>query len=544
MSRATTVIPLALLCGFSLFANAPLVNAAIKSPACPELVKISQQITPGQITPVNQTPSRFSVPTAFAGAAMARTFGLPVLEWSQADVALAIKLTGDCATAAKKAKNKPDITSLTLMWRSFGALKATLGSIAATEPKIDAWLEYLLGHAPSVALLDSLVVVASVRDGGAESMAKTDKALKDSSLRLNSWEHPHTHAQNLLKTLRDAPAQSWGRVFPPIDKSIVAVRQAVIDATIAQINATPANLQGLGKLAPTLTRTRAILTASLTEAEIASIDEAGRTRRDAIEDALLAEEVARIETVPATVSGLNQLRGFQQSQVKAALSPTRVAMLDGKITERRSRVGGAVADEQINRLEQFPETMTGLRELATFKNDTSNGLNALVGPEAAAKFTEAATRRASKIGTQAFDPFRRALTEIPASDDGLIELDRALNEIGPAIQSLDDSVRARYVEAAAKQREKMVKAIMKEDARLAKLPLDRGAIFVDRVLGAKLEFRNRERVYVTVFNETLESEFELDGDRLIIRLPSGNQVFKRDGAWIRSAELNFKRQPE
>ena len=69
-----------------------------------------------------------------------------------------------------------------------------------------------------------------------------------------------------------------------------------------------------------------------------------------------------------------------------------------------------------------------------------------------------------------------------------------------------------------------------------------GAVFVDRDIDAKLEFRNASRLYMTVFNQTTEAEYELDGDRLIIRLPTGNQVLTRQGAWIRGADLNFKRQ--
>lgn len=95
-------------------------------------------------------------------------------------------------------------------------------------------------------------------------------------------------------------------------------------------------------------------------------------------------------------------------------------------------------------------------------------------------------RQADKIGESAFGPFQRALADMPATEEG--------------------------------------------------------AVFVDRQFGAKLEFRDKNRVYMTVFNQTMEAEYEVDGDRVVIRQPTGNHVFTRKGPYIRGMDLNFKRQ--
>jgi hypothetical protein len=133
---------------------------------------------------------------------------------------------------------------------------------------------------------------------------------------------------------------------------------------------------------------------------------------------------------------------------------------------------------------------------------------------------------------------------MPATEEGLKELDAALEQIKGPIGGLEAPVRTRYVEAAAKRRGEIVAAVQKEEARLAKLPMT-GAVFMDPQVGAKLEFRNKTRVYVTVFrDQTSEGEYEIDDNKIIVRLPGNNTVFNRDGAWLRGGGLNLKRQAE
>jgi hypothetical protein len=101
-----------------------------------------------------------------------------------------------------------------------------------------------------------------------------------------------------------------------------------------------------------------------------------------------------------------------------------------------------------------------------------------------------------------------------------------------------------HLDAAAARRGEIVAAVEKEDARLAKLPLA-GGVFAEPDGGAKLEFRSNKRVYITMFrDQTMEGEYEEDGDRVIIRTPRNNDVLKRDGAWLRGGGLNVKRQPD
>lgn len=102
-------------------------EAAIRAPGSPELAALGLRLVPGQVAPINATPSRFTFPAAIAGPHLEELFDAPALVWTEADVAAAIKQTGDCAAAAKRARNAADTQAPTNLWRSFGMLRATLG---------------------------------------------------------------------------------------------------------------------------------------------------------------------------------------------------------------------------------------------------------------------------------------------------------------------------------------------------------------------------------------------------------------------------------
>jgi hypothetical protein len=87
----------------------------------------------------------------------------------------------------------------------------------------------------------------------------------------------------------------------------------------------------------------------------------------------------------------------------------------------------------------------------------------------------------------------------------------------------------------------IVQAVEAENARLAALPLP-GGVFVDRH-GPRFEFRGKSRVYMTMSKDVvIEAEYEEDGERVIIRVPQGNMVFTRSGAWIEGQGLKLKRK--
>lgn len=543
MSQAR-LIASALLAGAATLASAAPAGAAIKLPNCAALVEFGQALNLRTLAPLNQAGGRFALPALYLEPRAEALFGLKTLAWTQDDIAALTKVTGDCVNEAKKARKVPETQALTAVWQSIGAVRSTLGGVAVTEQRLDQRIQAFVASPPSRPLLVSLMAVASARDGTADAVTKADQALRTHSNQISAWHPEHSHAQYTLGLLRDVPASSWARFFLPIDKRIGEVRQGVIDDVKAAINATPESPEGLRAIGPALVRIKTELANWLPAAELAGFDKAAEARRNAIEDGLAAKEIARIDAVPPNVDGLNQLRMVQASPVKASLSAPRVASIDARIAARRGEIGKIVTDEQIKQLDQFPGELSGLRDLEAFRVNTARGLEALAGPDAARRFTEAAARRATKIGEDSFPAFRKALGEVQGTEEGLADFDTALAEIKASVAILDAGVRQRYLDAASKRREELVAAVAKENARLAKLPLQ-GAVYAEPRGGAKLEFRSKTRVYISMLDDlTVEGEYEVDGDRVIIRTPRSNDVFRRDGAWLRNAMLNLRRQPD
>jgi hypothetical protein len=382
----------------------------------------------------------------------------------------------------------------------------------------------------------------------------------------------------MIDLLREEPTQSWQRVIPPLEKRAAELQRWAVDDAKAALNATPETLEGLRAIPAVVAKTKADLGKWLPATELAGLDTAAEARRNAIEDVLVAKVVASMEAAPPSPETLVQLRMLQQpNPLRQVLSQQRVSALDAKLDARRTIIGDAVTDAQIKRLDSFPETMAGLQQLDAFKSETARGIEQFVGPAAATRFREAAVKRATRIGEAAFSPFRTAVRDLPETEDGLARLDRTLAEMKGLIATLEPSLQARYTEVASKRHDEIDAAVKKEDARLAKLPLV-GAVYTDPEWSAKLEFRDRTRVYTAIPSfadcglvasgniaqatrdlkcelknvPLVQSTYEVDGDKVIIRIANpdagrgveANYVFVRQGMWLKGERFNFKRQSD
>lgn len=518
--------------------------AALKTAACADLVRLGQELDTKQVVPVNKAEGRIGIAALFAGPRMEQVFGKRALEWTPEEVAAAAEMTGACASEAKKAKRAQDGQALTALRQGLGGLRSALASIASTDQKLEKQLASLVEAPPVRPALVAFGILLGAREGTAAALQKVDRELKEHANRVGSWHPVQTQSLNLAATLRDAQASSWAEVFPALEKRIAQLKPWAVEDATAALNGMPETIDGLRRLPNELKKIRTELTGGLSDAELAGLDKVAAARREAIEDALVGQEKERIGALPATPDGLNLLRLSQQSPVRAALSPRAAAAFDRNLTERREAIGNAVAEEQIRQLDRFPATLEGLTEIDAFRANTARGLEQLAGAGPAAKFREAAAKKATRIGEEAFPAFRKAIAGLPESDEGLTQFDAAVAPVRGPAGNLDASVRSKYLDAITKRREEIVAAVAKEDARLAKLPLP-GGIFADPKGGAKMEFRSRTKVYVTVLRDvTTEASYEVDGERVIIRTPTENTVMTRDGAWLRGGGLNLKRQAE
>jgi hypothetical protein len=113
-------------------------------------------------------------------------------------------------------------------------------------------------------------------------------------------------------------------------------------------------------------------------------------------------------------------------------------------------------------------------------------------------------RRATAIGEESIPAFRKSIAEMPATEHGLAAFDAAMAEIKGPLAVLHAGIRQRYIDAAAKRREEIVAAVANENAQLAKLPLT-GSVYIDEALGTRIEFHDRNRVYIAFGADKSES---------------------------------------
>lgn len=554
-------------------------DAAIKVPGCADLTKFAKEVDLTKMVPLNHAQGQGALPAAYMGPRVEEVFGQPTLAWSQDDIAQLVKQTGDCGNEAKKARNAADIQALTVLWQSLGHVRSTLGAVAVVEQRLDQRLKLLVEAEPSRPALASTAIIAkAAHEDSLASLQAASQALKENSVQVNAWHPAHAHAQAMIDLLREAPTQGWQRVIPPLEKRAAELQRWAMDDAKAAIIATPETLEGLRALPAAVTKIKADLGKWLPATELASLDTAAEARRNVVEDALVAKVVAAMEAAPASPETLVQLRALQQpNPLRQALSPQRIAALDAKLDARRTAIGDTVTDVQIKRLDSFPETMAGLQQLDAFKGETARGLEQFVGPTAATRFREAAVKRATRIGEAAFSPFQAAVRDLPETEDGLARLDRTLAEMKGPVATLEPSLQTRYTQVASKRHDEIEAAVKKEDARLAKLPLV-GAVYTDPEWSARLEFRDKTRVYTAIPSfadcqmvasgniaqgtrdlkcelknvPLVQSTYEVDGDKVIIRIANAdagrgveaNYVFVRQGMWLKGDRYNFKRQAD
>jgi hypothetical protein len=291
---------------------------------------------------------------------------------------------------------------------------------------------------------------------------------------------------------------------------------------------------------------------------LAAIEKAAADKRNAIEDGLVSQAVAMIDAAPANPTGLQSLEGMANSPAVTALPEAKAAQVRTRAVARRDAIVTAIIDEKIKGLDKFPGTLDGFAGLEQHRANTDRSLQHLfrgLGDHAFAqhmRYETAAGQRITKLGRDAFGEFRNMLQKISAepAEENIAKLDNAIRQFSAALNKTDEATRKLYVEPYAKAREDLVGKIKAEEVRLAALPLA-GATFVDKDSGMKIEFRDRRRAYLTlpITEQMYETEYELDGDRVILRtVPGGgNLVLTKVGSRLKGggsgfAAINLKRQ--
>jgi hypothetical protein len=515
-----------------------IAAAAINAPGCPALVQWSQSFDANARTSLSPS-NRLAIHTELLGPKMEQVFGKPALQWVAEDFTQANNQFRACQGEAKKAKRNPEITTLeTLRVAIVQSLAGTLYHVNAATTNADNELKAVLAQPPSRDLFRVLAAIRKVRPGGNQSnLVYAD---------LDQMRVPFAqNGRNISITVRDGPASLGERMFQAVDKPYQELMPKVIAEADAALKAPPETPEGLRMIDGVLAQTKAELGRALPPEEIAKLEQTGQTKRAQIEDAIIAKEKARIDATPSGMEGLMALQQIGMSAPVQGVSATKVNDLKTHLLQRRETVVNGVVDQQIAKLDSFKGTLDGLREMDGFQLQMARQIEGLGSAAAATKFKSAADQKLSKLGRDAFPSFRSTVTGYPDSRVGMGNLDSTMRSLQPTLARLEPDVQKQYTDIAAKKQADIMAAIKAEDAKLAAMPLA-GGKFVDPDGNAGIEFRNKTRAYIIMMGQMSEVEYELDGDKVILKSPRGNQVLVKDGVWLRGLMpgLDIRRVPD
>ncbi len=256
--------------------------------------------------------------------------------------------------------------------------------------------------------------------------------------------------------------------------------------------------------------------------------------RGAVRDRLLAD----IAHIPASLPGLDALGGLRRTLAKdyaAVFPPADRQAVSDAIGHREAAVGKEIADQMIADINGAIDGMPAFNNIAV---QTNPQLLKRLPPAEAARVRSAADAKAERVAEALLPIFERTLADLAVSDESVDALEGPiLADIRQSMASAP-SVRSRFEEAAAARRAEIVAALTKAEAG----PL-RGRHYADPKIGMKLEFVDRERVFVTTPDgQTAAGTYteEKDG-RVVITLPGSSTVLTREGGRLIGGPIALRR---
>lgn len=513
-------------------AAATPAEAQIKTPDCATLGRFLQGVDLGDRHQLNRW-TVYAISKAFLGDAWMGLYGKPAMKLTQAEVAAIRQGADACEKAASKAKDRTTARTFALfkteVQKNLGPI---LAMIEKAEPQLDPAIDKLASYPPS---MDMLNVVVSIR----EFVKTGDDRLVRGNYGGRIDRNMEKDLQAVFTLLRQLPQEVGPQRLPPkIDPLYAPSRDMALKGEIEKLEAVPMTVGGLRDLDRSLRGAKGTFGKLLAPEELAVLDEAAAKRRTAIHDHLVADGKGKIDAMPANFSTLTMLSRSGPGPYANGLPPERVKDIEAHIAARKEAIADAVLQSSIEDLPKFPPTFEGITELANYQQGFRQKAGPLVGPERVQKLDAAVKDRAQEIAKEALPQFRKRVDELPETRAGIAELDRLAHNLVPTIGRIDLHLVNPFSKYAEERRAKLVAAVEAEEKRLASLPLA-GQMFASANGDLKLEFRDRSRVYVSIFGEMQEAKWEQDGNRVIIRLPTANRVLERRGAYLEGDDVRL-----
>lgn len=569
-------LPLGLPVAFCAALLAPgSATAEISQPDCAALAAWAGSTDLREVQALNPS-TLLGFPTAFLGADMAALYGKTGPEFTLDEVAQARQHAKGCRSQVGKAEAKQLAGLDRVLSKSLGG---TLAAMEKAGVQLEAALE-ALSAAPDGA--DKLRVLAAL---GALETWDRDGYL--AALRHASRDFSKL-ADGIARPLASLPQAAVAEhVLPALGTQYDASLAAAVDETGRQIDAIEANLRNLQRYEREAKEIVEPLEAALPPEAQAAIAERVAARKAAIEQELVAAEMAGLAAAPLAGPSIGRIENAAGSGLMRTLSPEAAAVfkgalsarrqeialaliaelpadvqglaalpklapalaespaglvgeaeraaLQGAVAEKRAAAGAAVKEELLARIAATP-VETGA--FAGLDRSADEGLLRLLAPDDAAAVRSAAEEKRSEIAEELYALVEDELDGLDDTEKSLQIIDTALLpsiDGWPASAAMD---KTRFLDAVVAKRNAILAAITKEQRG----PLD-GRTYMDRSGTTKLEFSDGGRAYFTdPSGQTIVAPYEEEGEtRVLVTLPQATVVFTREGRWLVGGPLQLQR---
>lgn len=386
---------------------------------------------------------------AVASAAFAETFGKPLLSWTGDDFTTFDRAMNQCirtATSERRFDAQKQLIELRRVVKFHRG--QPYNTVIRARARVAEHFETLQALPASATKLKVLALLARLgeldrRDGITEVRQPIERMGGDIEL----------PAREVASNLHALPQ-------PEADAYLERIRQerdALADAVLADIRETiaaaPASLQGLADIEHALTgelgQVRELLPRD-SVSELQATASAARVRAwEAIE--------AQIAAIPADAAGSRRLDALATSAAARNLGREDAARLQQLVQTRRSQVGNAAVAQAIDGLDDFPDSLAGLRDFVAYAREQRSVLGRQVMGRQRQPFENAYYEQHQERLAAVHDEFDAALADVPASPEGVTRIKALLEDIDAPARSdlyLAGMDRAREIAAATARAER------------------------------------------------------------------------------------------
>lgn len=566
-TRSSCLLAFTLLLGTTLLAMP--AAGAVQQPECAAIEKWAATIDKrDRWQPL--TGSRSWLPRAFEGDQFTTLFGVTALEWSPDDTKAVGTHIQSCMKAATQSKRYEAQKALNQA-RGYitGSLKAILGQAQQQKALADS-----KQASPSPSAQRQTQRAAKDRSAVSQATALDEAltellALPDSPellralgmLRVVDFADPESYGttygqiglrpgRKLLQALRNLDTDTHDpRVAEKIEGRYQALRDSAVaekQAEIAGLDASLSSLQALSRMLPALAEQ---LGPALTTEDRAALGITIAEKRAAIQQTIVTRAKELIDQAPESEEGIQRVDRIVANTGKAIVDAQQLGEVHRYAKARQQAIAESILNAATAKLDTFPTTLAGLRELRQFIGETRT-LRPYSGAAALDRFTAAAAARMTAVARGALPEFKQEVAALPDSRTGLEAAEDHVKQ-ARAMKQIDEDVRAAYVASADARRAAIDRAVTAEFEAARQNAIEAGGdpdivgySFVDPNTASKLDFRDEKLVIVAIVGLKFAGSYDVSRDDVIVQGPNGTMVLTKNGNKLVGMGFNFRRQAE